>query len=323
MPERPDLATGPAPALACRDLVLGHGSAPVLSGLNLTLPPGRTLALLGPSGSGKTTLLHAIAGFVTPMSGSVLLGGRDVHGVPPERRAVGVVFQSCALWPHLTVLDTVAYPLRRAGASGGVARDQAAELLSRLKISSLAARKPAELSGGEQQRVALARALARRPDVFLFDEPTAHLDAHLRTVVLDEIARQRGEGGAAAVYATHDATEALAIADLVAVLHGGGLAQLGTPEEVYAAPVDEQVARLTGPVSVFDGALVRPDWACLGGPLTATVAEVRFRGPHTDYLLSTPRGCVLVRSAGPPEHEPGASVGWTLSRRVTLSPEVR
>jgi ABC-type Fe3+/spermidine/putrescine transport system ATPase subunit len=237
-------------ALTCTGLTLGYSGLPVLAEIDLDVADGEVVALLGASGSGKTTLIHAVAGFVTPRAGEIRLAGSLVsttrHCVAPERRRVGMVFQNYALWPHLTALETVAYPLRRAGVSRPAALDRGRELLNRVGVGALADRKPAEMSGGEQQRVGLARALARDAAVYIFDEPSAHLDAHLRTTVLDEFARQRAMSGAAALYATHDASEALAIADRVAVLDGGRLAQIAVPAEVYARPANLNVARLTG-----------------------------------------------------------------------------
>ena len=212
----------------------------------------------------------------------------------------------------------MAYPLRRRGLGRAQARDEALAILARLRIAHLAERKPAELSGGEQQRVGLARALARRPSLYLFDEPTAHLDTHVRGVFLAELVSRQRDSGAAAVYATHDAEEALGLADRVALLHEGRLLQVGTPQQVYAEPVDLFAARLTGPASVIDAPegggrlLVRPGWACLGGPLDAKVRTVWFRGPHSDHLLDTALGEVLLREPGPPRHPVGARVGWTL-----------
>jgi iron(III) transport system ATP-binding protein len=348
-------------AVACAGLSVGYGN-PALAGLDLSVAPGETLALLGSSGSGKTTLLNTIAGFVAPLAGQIWLDGQLASGpgrlVPPERRRIGMVFQDHALWPHLSVLDTVAYPLRRAGASKAGARRAAHAILEQMSLGPLAERRPGQLSGGEQQRVGLARALAGAPGLYLFDEPTAHLDTSLRTQILEEVARRRAADGAAAIYATHDATEALAIADRVAVLHSGALAQAGPPAEVYAAPDDLTVAALTGPLSVLrapvsalaagryeievgqahvtvpgtaapDGGpaiLVRPDWGRLGGPaepdaggdLPGTVTQVRFRGPHTDYHLDTPAGPLLIREGGPPRAGPGP-VRWSLLR-VRLMP---
>ena len=392
--------TPPLPdAVACAGLSVGYGR-PALAGLDLAVAPGETLALLGSSGSGKTTLLNAIAGFVAPLAGQIWLAASwpraPAAWSPPERRRIGMVFQDYALWPHLSVLDTVAYPLRRAGASKTAAHRGARDVLEQMSLGPLAERRPGQLSGGEQQRVGLARALAGTPALYLFDEPTAHLDATLRAQILDEVARRRAADGAAAVYATHDATEALAIADRVAVLHSGRLAQLAPPADVYAAPADLTVARLTGPVSVLSAPLtpaaphhytlhlpttqttvpgtasphtdpttgpttdpttglttatpvttnpttgpisptnptdpailVRPDWARLADPtipaspgdpadLPGTITEVRFRGPHTDYHLTTPAGPLLIREPGPPRAAPGP-VRWSLLR-VRLMP---
>ena len=245
-----------ARAVACVRLSVGYGGPLTLDDVSLEVAPGEVVALLGSSGSGKTTLLNAIAGFAAPLAGEIWLDGELVSApgrcVPPERRRIGMVFQDHALWAHMSVLDTVAYPLRRNGTARAAARTQARALLERMRLGALAARRPGELSGGEQQRVGLARALAREPSLYLFDEPTAHLDAYLRAQILDEVARRRAASGAAAIYATHDAAEALAIADRVAVLRSGRLTQTGTPADVYSRPADLVTARLTGPVSVLD-----------------------------------------------------------------------
>jgi iron(III) transport system ATP-binding protein len=317
-----------SPALECVGLSVGHGGNAVLAGLDLAVAPGEFVALLGASGSGKSTLLHAVAGFLAPLAGEIRLGGRTVSTpgrlVPPEQRRIGLVFQDYALWPHLSTVDTVAYPYRRRGASRPAARQRATELLAGMDIADLAGRRPAQLSGGEQQRVGLARALAGEPSLYLFDEPTAHLDAHLRAHVLAEVAGRRAATGAAAIYATHDSAEALAIAQRLVVLHGGRAAQTGTPAEVYGQPASLDVARLTGPVSVLrdpgDGAevVVRPDWATLDGPLQGKVTTVRFGGPHTDYHLDTPQGTVVIRAAGPPRLAAGDTTGWTLQRTWRL-----
>jgi iron(III) transport system ATP-binding protein len=310
------------PALEITGLVVEYDGTTALRGVSLSVAPGEVLALLGPSGSGKSTLLHAVAGFLVPRAGTVRLGGRtvvgDVPSVPPERRDLAVVFQNYALWPHLSAVDTVAYPVRRRGAGRARARAEARELLGLLRIAHLADRRPAELSGGEQQRVGLGRALARRPSLYLFDEPTAHLDTHVRTVFLEELVARQRDSGAAALYATHDAEEALGLADRVALLRDGHLLQVGTPQQVYGEPVDLFAARLTGPASVIDAPagtgrlLVRPGWARLGGPLEGRLRTVRFRGPHSDHLLDTPLGEVLIREPGPPVHEIGTCTSWAL-----------
>jgi ABC-type Fe3+/spermidine/putrescine transport system ATPase subunit len=310
------------PVLEVTDLVVAYGGTVALHGVSLRVRAGEVLALLGPSGSGKSTLLHTVAGFLAPSAGCIRLGGTPVAGngrpVPPERRDVAVVFQNYALWPHLSALDTVAYPVRRRGIGRAQARGEALAILERLRIAHLADRRPAELSGGEQQRVGLARALARRPSVYLFDEPTAHLDTHVRGVFLAELVARQRDSGAAAVYATHDAEEALGLADRVALLRDGRLLQVGTPQQVYEEPVDLFAARLTGPASVIDapngGArlLVRPGWARLGGPLEGELRAVWFRGPHSDHLVRGPLGELLIREPGPPRSPVGTRVGWTL-----------
>ena len=314
------------PALELRDLSVRYGKVPALSGVNLEVAAGEVLALLGPSGSGKSTLLHAVAGFHPPHTGEVWLNGRRVASPtrwePPERRELAMVFQNYALWPHLSALDTVAYPARRRGESRSGARVEALRILDRLRIAHLADRHPAELSGGEQQRVGLARALARRAALYLFDEPTAHLDTHVRGVFLEELLVRQRDTGAAALYATHDAEEALGLASRVALMAAGRVIQVGTPEQVYSQPVDEWAARLTGHASVITvnggPVLVRPEWATLGGDRSARVGQVWFRGAHTDCLLDTDQGRLLVREPGSPSCRPGDQVTWTLRRTWPL-----
>jgi ABC-type Fe3+/spermidine/putrescine transport system ATPase subunit len=315
-----------ADVLELRDLSLAYGAALVLDSVNLTVAEGEVLALLGPSGSGKSTLLNAVAGFLPLRSGEIFLLQRRVatasSAEPPEKREIALVFQDYGLWPHLTALDTVAYPLRRRGVRRDLARSEAQQLLDRLGVGQLAGRKPAQLSGGEQQRVGLARAMARQAALYLFDEPTAHLDAQVRDVFLAELAARRRELGAAAVYATHDAAEALGLADRVALLVDGRVIQVGTPQQVYAQPINAAAARLTGPVSLLAGSdvsvLVRPDWAKLGGDRTGIVADVWFRGSHTDYVLDTPDGQLQLRAAGLPAHARGEEVRWSLDHSWTL-----
>ena len=348
------------PVVEARGVAIGYDGALVVEGLDLVVAGGEMVVLLGPSGSGKTTILAAIAGFVPIRGGELRIGGRVVatarHHEPPERRDVAVVFQNAALWPHLSALETVAYPLRRGGASTADARREAGAILERFGIAHLAARRPAEMSGGEQQRVGLGRAIARGAALHLVDEPTAHLDGPLRDRLLEEIAAARDEAGAAGIYATHDTAEALAIADRVVLLRAGRVVQVGTPLEVYEAPVDAWAARLTGPASeleatlvgrvgeltevdlagirtraivdragAVDGAagpirlLVRPDWASVTGPLPGRVTGVRFRGSHTDVDLVTPAGDLTIRQPGPPSVALGDDPGWTLSRARGLA----
>ncbi len=345
--------------LVCEHVTVSYDRDPVLHDFNLTVGADEVVALLGPSGSGKTTVLAAVAGFVGLAGGSIRLHGREVatprSSLPPERRDVGVVFQHAALWPHLSVVDTVAYPLRRQGVRAPEARRQAQRLLEAMSIAELADRRPAQLSGGQQQRVGLARALARSPSLYLFDEPTAHLDTALRASLHAELAARRRDAGAAAVYATHDAEESLAIADRIVVLRAGRIVQVGTPAQVYAEPVDPWAARLTGPASTLPAtvvghednavtgtclaiagcrvrvstsgvkgaagavrALLRPEWVRLGGALPGTVREVLFRGPHTDYVLTTPAGDVTARAPGHPRAAIGDVLTWEPSNAHLL-----
>ena len=340
-------------AVTCRNVSISYGAAPVFRDLDLDVRRGEVVALLGPSGSGKSTLIAAIAGFLPIRSGEIVINGRTVatvgHNEPPERRDVGVVFQGYALWPHLSALETVAYPIRRRGVTLSEAHRRAGEILDQLGISTLAGRRPAELSGGEQQRVGLGRALAREADLYLFDEPTAHLDTALREHLQAEIAEQCHRSGAAAIYATHDTAEALGLADRVVLLRDGRIIQDGTPSTVYERPSSVWAAQLTGPAATIsvriadlhDGrgalevagvsqlvaigtaqtpthgeadAVIRPDWVHFGGDIPAQVDAVAFRGTHTDYLTSTAAGQIGVRVPGPPAWRPGASVGLTLER---------
>ena len=314
-------------ALEIRGLDVAIAGAPILSGIDLSVDAGEAVALLGPSGSGKTTLLYAIAGFVTPTAGDISIGGRTVFGPeriePPERRSIGFVFQNYALWPHLTAVRTVAYPLEREGIDPGEAAARAEALLAMVGIGELAGRKPAELSGGQQQRVGLARALARRAAVYLLDEPTAHLDSALRADLQEELALRMTADGAAAIYATHDAAEAMAIGSRVVLMRDGRIVQSGTPDEVYSRPVDLWAARLTGPASEIDGAavggppgrvVVRPGWVEPGEGLAGTVEAVWFRGPFSDYRIGTAAGALEMRRQAAVEWQPGEAISVRVTR---------
>jgi ABC-type Fe3+/spermidine/putrescine transport system ATPase subunit len=321
---------GQGAVLEGRGVAINYGDAAVVRGVDLNVGRGETVALLGPSGSGKTTLLYAIAGFLPLSGGEIYLDGRLVGSAevstPPEQRPVAMVFQHYGLWPHMDALDTVAYPLRRAGSGRTEARARAGDLLEQMRIGHLSGRRPAELSGGEQQRVGLARALARRPAVYLLDEPTAHLDTVLKVDLQAELAARMHADGAAAIHATHDVEEALAVADRVVLLRDGQIVQVDRPRDVYARPTDEWAARLTGPASFIEGELqaqgadgpgrylVRPDWVRFEGPLAARVIDVRYRGTHTDYRLGTGLGEVLLREPGPARFDAGAETDCSIDR---------
>jgi multiple sugar transport system ATP-binding protein len=228
-----------------------------LRSLDLDVPDGAFLVLLGPSGCGKTTALRVLAGLELPTAGTVHIGGRDVTRMQPRDRDVAMVFQSYALYPHMTVAENVAYPLRIRGLSKADQRAGAAKVAEALEISHLLDRRPRHLSGGQRQRVALARAIVREPSVFLMDEPLSNLDAKLRTSMRGEIKRLQKRLGTTTLYVTHDQAEAMTMADLVAVLRDGELQQLAPPDEIYDRPANRFVATFVGnpPMNVLDGEL--------------------------------------------------------------------
>jgi iron(III) transport system ATP-binding protein len=240
--------------LRISDLHKSFGSHSVLAGVELEVPAGSFTAILGSSGSGKTTLLRLLAGFDAPDRGTVRVGTRvlDEEGahLHPEHRRIGYVPQEGGLFPHLTVEANVAFGLPRKARRRGVG-----ELLDMVGLAELARRYPHQLSGGQQQRVALARALAVTPEIVLLDEPFASLDAHLRASVREEVARILRESSTTALLVTHDQDEALSLADLVAVLRDGRIAQCATPQDLYAQPVDDQLARFVGDANIITGVL--------------------------------------------------------------------
>lgn len=232
-------------ALAVENVSVSLGAFS-LRDISFSLDPGEVFVILGPSGAGKSVLLETIAGFFYPQHGRVLIDGHDVTDAPPEARRVGFMFQDYALFPHLSVLQNVQFPCRNDP-------QRARDLLTRLDLTHLANRKPEHLSGGEQQRVALARALAMEPALFLFDEPLSALDARARDTLRDELKTLLNQLGLPAVYVTHDQTEALVLADKIAVMHDGALLQIGTPAEIFNTPHDEFVATFVGVETVVEG----------------------------------------------------------------------
>ncbi len=226
---------------------------------SLDVADGEIVTVLGPSGSGKTTLLRVIAGLQVPDSGRVLLDGIDLAGVPPHRRGVGLVFQDHALFPHRDVFGNVAFGLRMRGDSPDVIESRTAELLALVGLAGLEERSVGTLSGGEQQRVALARALAPEPRILLLDEPLGSLDRRLRDRLLDDLELLFDELAVTAVYVTHDQTEAFTLGDRVAVMRDGQVVQVASPDELWAHPLDEDVARFLGLANVADDEIVRPE----------------------------------------------------------------
>ncbi|MDT0545250.1 ABC transporter ATP-binding protein [Streptomyces lonegramiae] len=271
--------------------------------IDLTVRRGEFTALLGPSGCGKTTTLRMIAGFLPPTSGTILLDGQDATTLPPERRNIGMVFQSYALFPHLTVEKNVAFGLRMRGVPSAEIRTRVAEVLDLVGLAHLAGRKPKQLSGGQQQRVALARAVAIRPSVLLLDEPLSNLDARLRVQMRQELLRVQRETGLTAILVTHDQEEALELADNMVILDRGRIVQQGPPREVFRAPATRFVAEFLGYENFLDlpgrgPVTIRPEHIGVLGPdaeppaggelVEATVTAVRFRG--TDFAVTAAVG---------------------------------
>ena len=239
----------------------GHGAAAVhaLADVTLTIEGGSFFTLLGPSGCGKTTLLRLLAGFETPTGGRILLGDQDVTALPPNRRPINTVFQSYALFPHLSVAQNVGFGLKMQGIARAKREARVDQMLALVRMQDFAGRPVAQLSGGQQQRVALARALAPEPRVLLLDEPLSALDLKLRKEMQIELKRLQRETGITFVFVTHDQEEALTMSDRIAVMSAGRVQQIGTPREIYAHPANRFVAGFIGesnflPVTVADGA---------------------------------------------------------------------
>ncbi|MFJ6671280.1 ABC transporter ATP-binding protein [Actinosynnema sp. NPDC091369] len=252
-----------------------------VDGLDLEVVDGELFALLGPSGCGKTTLLRTIAGLELPAAGAVAIGSRDVTRLPPGRRGVAMVFQDYALFPHMTVAENIAYPLRVRRETRARQRDAAADVARGLSLSALLDRRPGQLSGGQQQRAALGRAVAAGADVLLLDEPLSNLDARLRLEARTFLKRLQHDLALTTVFVTHDQAEALALADRIAVMEAGRIRQLGTPREVFQRPADTFVANFIGstPMNLVGG---------------------RVRGGHVD--------CAGARLPGPPGLADGTPV---------------
>ena len=298
-----------AVSIQIQNLVKRFGATTALDHVTLDIRPGELFFLLGPSGCGKTTLLRHIAGFYTPDEGRILIGDEDVTDVPPHRRDTGMVFQSYALWPHMTLAENVAFGLRMRGVGKAETAERVRKALAAVKMEDKASRKPNQLSGGQQQRVALARALVVQPRCLLLDEPLSNLDAKLRLEMRGEIRRICKEAGLTAVYVTHDQKEALSIADRLAVMQAGRLEQVGAPLEVYRAPRNRFVASFIGETNFlppdffgaqasFPGAAalsVRPETIHLGAPppgapalrLSGTVHGTVYLGETAEHLLAT------------------------------------
>jgi len=330
--------------LAVEDLEIRYGQVRALHGVSLTVASGELFVLLGGSGSGKTTLLRTLGGFIAPTTGRVLLDGRDITRLPPHRRPVNTVFQSYALFPHLTAAENVAFGLHRQGLPAPQIAARTAELLQLVRLEAFAGRRPDALSGGQRQRVALARALAPKPGLLLLDEPLSALDRSLREQTRTELLRIQRETGTTFILVTHDQDEALSIASRIGLLHEGRLAQLGTPADLYERPASRYVAAFMGAENILpatarpDGVLdlpgvgeARPPVPPLPGPLhialrperlrlstepragpnaaLGTVTATAYHGDHADHRIRVDAGAELLVSLplgqGAPAHSPG------------------
>ncbi|MEF0943891.1 ABC transporter ATP-binding protein [Rhizobium sp. BR 362] len=319
-------------------LTLAYGDTVAVKDLNLSIGRGELVALLGPSGCGKTTTMRAIAGLLTPASGKISLDGADITRVSANKRAVGLVFQSYALFPHLTVYENIAFGLRLKGMRGNDLDDRVGAGLKSVGLTSFSSRKPGELSGGQQQRVALARSMVMEPKVLLLDEPLSNLDARLRLEMRAELQRMQKQTGVTVIFVTHDQVEALALADRIVVMLNGGIEQIGTPEDIYNRPISAFVADFVGFANVFalengrlktaNGAVAlsspapssaagfawRPRAVVLGsGPFRGTVRGTSFAGNSREYLLDTPLGPIKAEvDAAAAVHAMGSELAFDL-----------
>ncbi|MBL8289767.1 MAG: ABC transporter ATP-binding protein [Rubrivivax sp.] len=322
-------------ALSLRALTLAYGrkAAPAVRDLDLEVPGGQLVSLLGPSGCGKTTTMRAVAGLLAPSAGRIVLGGADITAMPAHRRDIGLVFQSYALFPHLTAFENVAFGLRLRKVGEAELTRRSQEALASVNLAEFAQRLPAQLSGGQQQRVALARAMVIRPRLLLLDEPLSNLDAALRLEMRAEVRRLQRASGTTMLYVTHDQDEALALSDRIVVMRAGRIEQDAAPAALYERPATPFVAAFMGYENLFEwrggalhgarGALpfalpgdpaapalthlgwrpalvpvLGPDAAAAGGALAGRVQARSYLGDAVQYLVDTALGPVKG-SAGP------------------------
>ena len=317
----------------------GDNSVEVLRRVDIHVAPGEFLILVGPSGCGKSTLLNIIAGLDDPTEGEVRIGGKNVVGMPPRDRDIAMVFQSYALYPTMSVADNIGFALEMRKMPKAERQKRIDEVAAMLQISHLLDRRPSQLSGGQRQRVAMGRALARQPQLFLFDEPLSNLDAKLRVEMRAEIKRLHQASGITSVYVTHDQVEAMTLGSRIAVMKGGVVQQLGTPDDIYNRPANTYVATFIGsptmnllrgaatggqfgiqgaalnlaaPASANEVLLgVRPEHLVMqdSAPWRGKVSVVEPTGPDTYVVVDTAAGSVTLRTDAQTRVQPGDSVG--------------
>jgi len=340
-----------------RNVTKRYGDLKALDDVSLDFPDGSFFALLGPSGSGKTTLLRAIAGFVEPEEGEILIDGTDVAHIPAHRRNIGMVFQNYALFPHITVFDNIAFGLSVRGTSKADAKERVGRMLDLVRLSGLDQRKPRQLSGGQQQRVALARALVTEPRVLLLDEPLGALDKRLRQEMQIELKQIQRAVGITAIFVTHDQEEALTLSDRIAIINEGRLVQVGPPGEIYENPNTRFAASFLGDANFLTGRVegsgvavegvgpvgtaaavsgseatlaVRPEKMRLvarnaaadGNRIEGTVRQSVFSGTSVTYIVETPVGDMrcFQQNAGEAIMEGGteAALVWSPEHTVVV-----
>ncbi|MDT8319986.1 MAG: ABC transporter ATP-binding protein [Xanthomonadales bacterium] len=301
----PWLDAGAPPMVSLRGLTRQFGAVVAVDAVDLEVYAGELFSILGGSGSGKTTLLRMLAGFEVPTRGTVLIDGVDMTRVPPYERPVNMMFQSYALFPHMTVEQNVAYGLKKEGLVAAEIRERVAAILEKVKMSALARRKPAALSGGESQRVALARALVKRPKLLLLDEPLAALDKKLREHTQFELMNLQDELGVTFIVVTHDQEEAMTLSTRIAVMNAGRLEQVGTPGEVYEYPRNRFVADFVGNVNLLEARVTavsddRVTLECpqLGGPVDALrAADLAPASGDRQWIAVRPEKILISKEA--------------------------
>jgi putative spermidine/putrescine transport system ATP-binding protein len=336
-------------AVELRDVSCRFGDVRAVDRVSLAIADGEFFSMLGPSGSGKTTCLRLIGGFELPTSGRIFLHGEDASDRPPYERDVNTVFQDYALFPHLSVLDNVAYGLRMKGIGRAARRREAEVALEQVALGGLGARHPGQLSGGQRQRVALARALVNRPRVLLLDEPLGALDLKLREQMQVELKRLQRRLGITFIYVTHDQGEALSMSDRVAVFHAGRVEQVDRPRDLYARPRTPFVAGFVGTANVLTGELarrvtggagterwvsIRPEHVRFGAPgpgqlgVAGRVVDIQFHGPTSRFEIEADGVRLVVtlanegadRDAGRPALGDTAQLAWSPEAMVELCP---
>jgi ABC-type Fe3+/spermidine/putrescine transport system ATPase subunit len=302
-----------SPYLHADHVSVSYGATRVLDRVSLTVAKGELVALLGSSGCGKTTLLRSIAGFVMPNEGRIVVDGRDITHLPPEARGTAMMFQSYALWPHMNVAANIGYGLRMRGQPRDAIAKRVGEMLKLLQLEGYGERSIAALSGGQKQRVALGRALAVDPSVLLLDEPMSNLDYRVRLELRHELRALQQRVGITAIYVTHDREEALTLADRIAVIDAGRIAQLGTPDEVFHRPVSPFVAGFMGADNAIDVMHAGDGWAW---PLQAQHAGARARAHfRADRAMIAPPGAGAERGT--------LAIDGRIAQRVYLGTQYR